>query len=270
MSARHYLLPILIFVLFATPALAQDTLYVYGGPGTLEGKFQDAAGLPDRQGWIGIDMTGGVIGAWHIDTYRCANLDPAQPQNHAWWCGEMYEACDENDPLGGYGINYSDPLEWYGAVPDTTVAVTVTVQAMLNHDVEPGYDYLYLYYETDAGWQTQATYNGTADSFKVEESFVVYPEDFVTRYGFEGKSIHLCWYVRSDGAYSDEDCNWPTAGAAQIDRIEVFFDQGTGPVQIGATETCEPGDPQQWQRGNSPVKNHAQRTWLCLGPPEGS
>lgn len=37
-----------------------------------------------------------------------------------------------------------------------------------------------------------------------------------------------------------------SAGAAQIDLIQVYFDQGAGFVQIGPTETCEPGLPTSW------------------------
>lgn len=37
-----------------------------------------------------------------------------------------------------------------------------------------------------------------------------------------------------------------SAGAAQIDLIQVFFDQGAGFVQMGPTETCEPGQPTSW------------------------
>lgn len=52
--------PILLGRTLGGPKAAVDTLVVFGGPGTLEGKFEDAAGLPDLQGWTPVDMTGGV------------------------------------------------------------------------------------------------------------------------------------------------------------------------------------------------------------------
>lgn len=34
-----------------------DSFRIYGGPGSGEGTFETAAGAPDRQGWIGVDLT---------------------------------------------------------------------------------------------------------------------------------------------------------------------------------------------------------------------
>jgi len=76
--------------------------------------------------------------------------------------------------------------------------------------------------------------------------------------------VHLRWAFESDGGWSDADCFWATAGAAQIDLIEIFFDQGTGPVQIGGTETCEPGDPVQWQITISPAVGQFAQVWPLL------
>lgn len=36
---------------------AQDSFAIYGGPGTLAGKFQQSTGAADRQGWVGIDLS---------------------------------------------------------------------------------------------------------------------------------------------------------------------------------------------------------------------
>ena len=45
-----------------------DSLYLLGGPGVLSGKFQDAAGLPDRQGWTGIDLHQTDGSHWQVST----------------------------------------------------------------------------------------------------------------------------------------------------------------------------------------------------------
>jgi hypothetical protein len=43
------------------PAL-RDTIDLYGGPDTLDGKFQDAQGLPDPQGWTCLDESAAGVG----------------------------------------------------------------------------------------------------------------------------------------------------------------------------------------------------------------
>jgi hypothetical protein len=65
--------------------------------------------------------------------------------------------------------------------------------------------------------------------------------------GLNNDQVHLRWYFESDGSFSDEDCLHPTDGAAQIELIAVYFDQGDGEFQVGTTETCESGDPVQWE-----------------------
>jgi len=254
----------LLSSLLSLTVQAQDTLYVYGGPSTLEGKFEDVAGLPDRQGWQGVDLTALPANRWHIDNFHCANLDPTTPDNHAWWCGEVYVSCGLNDPPEGYGNGYEEYLDWYGVVPDTTVSVTVTVEAMLNYDNEPGYDYLYLKLQWGTGWLEQQDYNGQADSVVVVETFSLDPENYVPHPDSGEPSVHLRWEFTSDSGWSDEDCDWPTAGAAQIDLIKVFFDQGGGPVQIGETETCEAGDPQQWEAIPRPGVGDFSKVWPLL------
>ncbi len=57
-------------------AAKSDTLVVYGGPGSLEGKFQNAGGVPDRQGWVGVDVTSLGLNVWNVNTYQAAALDP--------------------------------------------------------------------------------------------------------------------------------------------------------------------------------------------------
>ena len=42
-----------------------DTTWLYGGQGSLEGTFQDAAMNPDWQGWVSQDRTGPKDNHWH-------------------------------------------------------------------------------------------------------------------------------------------------------------------------------------------------------------
>jgi len=180
---------------------------------------------------------------WHIDNFNCQNLDLLTPNNHAWWCGTYYDPCDAEDPAGGYGNNWSERLDWRAAVADPGNSVTVRVDAFINYDLEIAYDFLYLEHASSTGMQVVATFNDIGEGVHVNETFTVAPGDFS---GVENDEVHLRWYFYSDIGWSDEDCSYASAGAAQIDRIQVFFDQGSGEVQIGETETCEAGSTIQW------------------------
>lgn len=230
----------------ATPAFGAptDSLFLLGGPGVLTGKFQDAAGQPDRQDWTGVDMTRPDPPHWRVSDFQADALDPVTPGNHAWWCGDILESCGGDDPPEGYGSDWIDFLDWYGTVPDPGDSVTVRVQASLLCGFEPGEEYLYLSAETPAGMQTLRSWTNILSLVDVDESITLPPDCYV---GENSDQVHLRWSFHSDGAWDDSDCLWPSAGAAWLDLIRVHFDQGAGPVQIGWTETCEDGDPLQWQ-----------------------
>ena len=239
-----------------------DTVYVLGGPGSLTGKFEDLGGLPDDQGWIGVDLTLPPGQHWHVDTFNTANLDPGQPDNHAWWCGEVMVTCGGGDPPEGYGNGWRDWLDWYGTIADTSLAVTVRVTAQLNHDTETGYDFLFLESETAGGMQAVASFDGKGTGVAIDETFALATADYV---GAGGDQVHLRLRFESDGGQSDEDCGHATGGAAQIDLVSVFFDQGGGEVQIGDTETCETGNPLQWSVATPPGVGNFARVWPLLG-----
>lgn len=239
-------------------AAKQDTVCMLGsnGPYSLYyGNFEDAVGAPSWDRWYGVDLTQKTAPIWHIDTYN-ANvtpcLDPAYTfcgnLNHSWWCGDDYPSCVAGDPEGGYGNNYEEYLDWWGTIPgefNELLDLDVTVEAMLSYDNEPGYDYLYLQYEDDVNgmtdFATPGVYNGKEICIAVNEFQVgVTPID---RAGYAGKWVHLRWRFTSDGAWSDEDCDYPSEGGAQVDNIQVYYTQGVvGPTQIGATENCEDMD----------------------------
>jgi len=215
---------------------------VFVGPDTLEGKFQIKVGKPDRQGWNGVELPQNTESFWHVDTFNCANLDANTPDNHAWWCGAQFTSCHPDDPPEGYGNSWFERLGWHGTVPDPSEPVIVTVRARMNLDSEPGYDYIHLQYISPEGVREVWALDGFAEGLMIDQTFTVQPEDYTDPFD----TVHLRWAFRSDGAWSDEDCIFPSAGAVQIDLIEVYFDQGSGPVQIGNTKTCEPGSDLQW------------------------
>jgi len=228
----------------ATAKSPVDTIYAFGGPGTLEGKFQDSIGLPDRQGWTGFDFTRTNEIFWSASNFNAALLDTTTPGNHAWWCGTTFTPCDVDDPEQGYGNSWVQPLVWADSVPDPLQAVSVRVTAILNLDTEGGYDFLYLQHRTATGYHTVLILDGRHEQLPVDVTIDVQPADYQ---GIAADEVELRWYFISDGLYSDEDCLWPTDfGAAQIDLITVSFDQGAGPVQMGPIETVEPGDESRW------------------------
>ncbi|MFO7655279.1 MAG: hypothetical protein R6X25_15880 [Candidatus Krumholzibacteriia bacterium] len=226
------------------PAAAKaDTIQLYGGPGRLEGKFQTAAGDPDRQGWTGLDLTA-TGNHFQVSTYAAANLDPATSGNRAWYVGdETLPSCEPGDPVGGYGNDWYDRLVWSAPVTEPASAVTVRLTARLNHDVEPDYDNLYLQVLTAAGWVDLAVWTGTAAGVDVDVLAALAPGDLQ---GVGADEVHLRWLFASDPGWSDADCLYTGSGAAQIDLIAVTFDQGGGEQLVGHVETCEDGAPLQW------------------------
>jgi len=248
-TTSEVLLPDLINVDEFVPHLpptsknATDSLYLLGGPGVLSGKFETAEGLPDRQGWTGVDVSQDTDLFWQVSTFNAAALDPETSENHAWWCGDIFESCNEEDPAEGYGNNWIQFLYWKTTVPDPNSNVTVRIEAVLSYDIEPGEEFLYCMVDRAGTMETLESYSYRATAQVVDLSVTLTPADLT---GPLGDQVHLRWQFSSDGAWSDEDCQWPTAGAAQIDLIKVSFDQGAGPVQMGTTETCEPGDALQW------------------------
>lgn len=226
----------------ASPAHANaDTVIVYGGPGTIEGKFQLTDGVtPDPQGWTSHDLTFVGDPLWNISDFDCADLDPGVPGNLAWWCGQDYMPCGLDLP-GGYGPNWDESLLWSAAVDEPGSAVLVTLTCDLKHDTEAAYDYLYLeHYRADSdSWIQVAEWTGRAGPLAVSESFSVGISDYAA-----GGEVRLRFRFVSDYGWDAADCGYPNDGAAQIDNIAVFFSQDGGPaVLIGAVEDCQGGAP---------------------------
>lgn len=211
-------------------------------PEALAGKNPAKAGKSELQMPAGADLLENTESFWSVANFNCANLDPDTPDNHAWWCGDEFVPCHPSDPAEGYGNAWSQWLGWQGAVPDPEEPISVTVRARMNMDTEPGYDKIHLQCVSPQGVHNLWSDDGFAEGMMVEQTFTLQPEDYTDPFD----TVHLRWTFMSDGGWSDEDCTWPTAGAVQIDLIEVYFDQGDGPVQMGHTETCEPGSDLQW------------------------
>jgi len=245
----------------AAAAVPVDTIYVLGGPGTLSGKFQDAAGQPDWQGWTGVDLTQPTEDHWSVSTFGAANLDTTVADNHAWWCGDVFASCNPDDPPEGVGNNWYEILAWSGTVADPDPDCTVRVRAVVNVDTDPANDFLYLQ-RLSTGYPVELAYLTAQESgYQVDVAETLTPADYL---GAGGDEVRLRWLFATDGAWSDEDCLWPTAGGCQIDRIAVTFDQGEGEQLVGEVETCEPGSVLQWVPTLAPGVGNFAQVWLQL------
>ncbi len=204
-----------------------DSLLLMGPAGSgaaYIGNFQDMAGRPDWNGWTHHDYTASTDNQWHVSDYMAAPLGGHGPGNLAAWCGEDLPACALPDTAGGYGNNYNETLGWTGVVADPDQPCTVSVEARLNYDVEPGYDFVYLVAFTSGNVRHDLlTFSGQALNDSLNAVFTYQPGDYV---GENGDEIHLAFIVESDGGWSDADCQWPTRGACQLDDVTVRATNG--------------------------------------------
>ncbi|MEN8006007.1 MAG: FlgD immunoglobulin-like domain containing protein [Candidatus Krumholzibacteriota bacterium] len=185
------------------------------------GDFESAAGVPDWNGWTHWDATQPTVSHWQVSNYN--QPDPA---NHAAWCGDIsFAACDTSDVAGGYGNSWHDLIEFRQTVPFPAVESMVKVTATVIMDTEPGYDYVYLSYRYKEQPYADLWVEDGDGTVAVSDSVTYQPSDYL-----DGTDIAVYFRFTSDGAWSDDDCKWPTAGACQIDDINVRL------VNAGYTE----------------------------------
>jgi hypothetical protein len=204
-----------------------DTTYVLGGPGTIEGKFEDAFGAPQWNGWTSEDLTFSADSFWQVTD----NPDIVVNGTYSMWCGTLFDG----DP--GYGNGWNQNLVFTHQVADNTDASSIAWTMAVQNDTEPGYDYTYVEWNQGGTWQQLAQYDDNRD-FAFNESFTYAVEDYV---GSDNDEIQLRVRFASDGAWSDEDGLWETQGAVQIDDIVVTLN-GT---EI-ENEDFEDGQSQNW------------------------
>lgn len=212
-----------------------DSFYLYGGPDEpTEGKFQDALGvLPDRQGWIGVDLTDEPV-YWQVSTFEAGNLNDHGAGNHAVWCGQSPEQKPGWGDPPGYGNSWDESLVWEGSVSDPQSGQTVSLDFYYNYDTEPRYDYFLVEYDSAGTWKTvldETGYHptdfappGLLYSESEAEPIVYDPGGYA---GEDSDRVRIRFRVTSDGAWSDEDGLWPTDGAVQADDISVSWSDGS-------------------------------------------
>ncbi len=206
--------------------------------------------LPD--GWTSFDATS-PVNHWHVDTYG----NPFQGQ--AAWCGDLHiVSCGAGDPDGGYGNKWSDILEFRKTVGGAT---TVRVQADLQYDCEPGYDFTMLQRRTAANPNFEPVASGQGllwdgpGTAAVDYTFTYTPAELV-----DGTDIAVAFVFDSDNGWSDGDCLWPTAGACRVDNIVVTV------AGVSHAEDFEDGllGPDWVAVANVGVGDYA-RVWSRLG-----
>jgi hypothetical protein len=250
------------------PALAAartDTVYLMGGPGALDGDFQDdQTGLPSMDGWTSNFWNRYWPVYSHVDTFHAQLLDPLTVPNHAMWIGTTFD--NGGTPNPGYGNWWDQTVEWYGTVDDPSESTEVTVAALFNLDTEMNYDLLHfevirgLDVEVLGTWHGSNLVGGSVVPVVLDLNFTLMPSEYV---GADDDQIRLRWRFVSDIAWSDEDGVIDTNGAAQIDNIQVTFDQGAGPVEI-SHDDFEPGHAVHWQPGLGRRSASYAQSWPAL------
>lgn len=212
----------------------------WGSGAVANGQFEDPSGYPNWNGWTHRDMTVPFEIKWQISTYHADNLADHGAGNLAAWCGsDQYPACNEYDEDGGYGNNYNELITWSGMVANPSLPCDVTVQAYLNLDMEQGYDFLRLLHLRNNDLPLELwSADGELENYWLNQSFEVLPHEYL-----EGNQVQLQFEVTSDGAWSDEDCSFPTTGACQIDDITVTLSNGW----TATFDDFESGDWTHWQ-----------------------
>ncbi len=199
---------------------AVDTVTLMG-PGGLypyRGDFETATPRPAGEGrvtdgWTTLDGTA-PTNAWHVDTWR-------NPFNgKAAWCGSLAIPTCGTDPAGGYYNNWYCMLEFrktVGAGP-----ATVRVQASVQRDCEPGYDYLYLQRRTAANPAFEPVASGQGMAWDGAGTGTVdYTFTWTAAELLGGTDVAVAFVFDADGGWSDGDCLYPSDGAARIDDITV-------------------------------------------------
>ena len=203
-------------------AAKSDTVLIYGGPGTAEGKFHNplAPSVADMQGWMGAGNGTNVGNHWQASDFHSPTGTPAA------WCGDVYQPCSALDPVQGYGNGWNDAPIWEQAVADPDAATSLTVTWSASWETETGFDFLRLQYwrESLQDWASVVSRTGIGSEIQASVTFSVAAADLG---GQDGDRVRLRILAQSDAAYSDADCDWPTAaGLCQVDDVSVSGTNG--------------------------------------------
>ncbi len=250
-----------------------DTFYIYGGPGTAEGKFQqfeaNPGGAPDAQNWTTHDLTE-VAPHWRSTNNQA--LSAAGPSQFTGASGTNHAVASNHPGPGyvGYGNQWNDWLVFTYDVSagnpafDPAVDVTtVSYTCEYKHFSENGYDFThFLWNQGGADVELFAIDGSSVDTLGVytavtfNSGTITYnPGDYVGN----GNEIQLKITTTSDGGWSDEDGLFPTGGLGHtiVDNIQVKVN-GTV-VSVADFETTD-GNPHDNPEGDVSGTNNGAGT----------
>ncbi len=243
-----------------SPAKATVDTVTLMGPGGLypyRGDFETADPRPGGDGllpdgWTSVDESA-PVNLWHVDAH-------GNPFNGlAAWCGSLnYPSCGGSDPAGGYGNSVFSQFDFRRNVGEGPA--TVRVQASLQYDCEPGYDFLRLQRRTATHPGLEPLAGGQGLSWDGEGIVTVdYTFTWTASELLDGTDVAVAFVFDSDAAWSDGDCLWPTDGAARLDDITVTVN---GVVLV---EDFEDGSPApDWSFTPTPGIGDFARVWHRL------
>jgi hypothetical protein len=222
---------------FLASKLGPDTLAIYGGPGSLLGKFEDAShSIPQAQGWIGVDPTDQPT-LWQQSTFNMANLNGHGAGNKGMWAGQTAAQQPGYVSAPGYGNSWNALIEYRRTVANPAVGQTVGLDFFFNYDTELAFDFFVVEYDSANATRTLYAASGTNGSGGgvfaspgVRYSTLSTPSITYAANSYSGpgnNEIVLRIRATSDVAWSDEDGLNPTfAGHSQIDDITVTSSAG--------------------------------------------
>ena len=220
-----------------------DTVFVLGGPGAFDGKFENTFGWPEWHGWTHQDNTANAEVYWHVSDFM------APAGQYAMWCGATFAG----DP--GYGNDWTQDLVFTHQAPDNQQSYPLHWTATLRVDTEPGYDYVYAQVARGDVWETVGRWDGE-QTVSLDVTVTVGPGDYT---GDGQDEIRLRVRVETDQMWSDADGLWNTDGACQVDDITVTVDGA-----VVDSEDFEDQTSQRWIGEAAPGVGDFAGLWVSL------
>ncbi len=250
----------------ASAKAAVDSFYLYGGPGTLQGKFFEALNSSPTS-WTGVDRTDQPI-YWQVSTFNAETLANHGAGNHAAWCGQSAAQQPGWATGPGYGKRWNQTLLFESpALADPSAGQTVSLDFVFHYDTETAYDFFSVERDSSGSWVEAMSISGTdrdaSDAFPAPGvRYSAVAQRALTYAGGDyggsgGDRIRLRLRFRSDFGYDDEDGRFDSvAGAVQVDDIAVTWSDGSD------FEDFESGDfSGSWRPQKPPFVGDFSRMW---------
>ena len=189
--------------------------------------FDGPSGGPDPQGWTAVDRTAQLDNFFHVadgtelDGGTHGTLQVLEGAK-SLWCGQAATAevpyCGWAS-LPGYGNVWLQLFE----SRSFNTAGDVTISYKIRWDSEAGYDETYVEYENASQQWVTLPVNGGAGRYDGTGEIV---ETQVVSSAAIGPSTRFRFRFESDGAWSDQDGQYPTDGACIVDSLCVSDSTG--------------------------------------------